>query len=176
METFNDISENVLVTIAFSSSKTVTSYGLRCGAAMILAKTPEAVRESEIYMEKRARSTWSNIPNAAMENFTWIVTENRDAFLAEKQKYIDLLRERSSLFLAEAEACGLEHYPYKEGFFVTLKVEDNKKRALVHEELMKRHIYTVMVNHGIRVALCSLPLKKIKGLAAKLKEAEDAVL
>ena len=83
MNTFNDITDNVLICIAFSCSKTVTSYGLRCGAAIVLGKDPEKVDEVEIVMEKKARATWSNIPNAAMENFTWVVNENKYGGMCE---------------------------------------------------------------------------------------------
>lgn len=174
METFNDISNNVLITVAFSCSKTMTSYGLRCGAAIILAKNAKDVRDAEIIMEKKARATWSNIPNAAMKNFTWTITENKDAFLKEKQSYIDLMKQRSDIFLKEAKEVGLNTYPYKEGFFVTLRMNDNELRDKVHEEFMNQHIYTVKVNHGIRVAVCSLPVKKVYGLAKKMKEIENS--
>ena len=175
METWNDLSENAMVVVAFSCSKTLTSYGLRCGAAIILNQSAEAVREVEIVFEKKARATWSNIPNAAMENFTWLVTHDKEKLLAEKQKYIDLMAERSSIFLKEAKACGLETYPYKEGFFVTLSMKDNDFRNRYHQALMDEHIYTVCVNHGIRVAVCSLPLKKVAGLAATMKRIQESI-
>ena len=66
MEAFNNISEQVMVVVAFSCSKTMTSYGLRCGAAILLAQSAESVRQAEIVFEKSARAIWSNIPNAAM--------------------------------------------------------------------------------------------------------------
>lgn len=170
MSYFNDLSDNVMVEICFSCSKTLTSYGLRCGAAIVLAKKKEDVRDAEIIMEKKARATWSNIPNAAMANFVWTVTENRKAFLKEKQKYIDLMRQRSSLFIKEAKEAALDCYPYDEGFFVTLRIPDNAYRNRLHQALMDNHIYTVSVNHGIRIAICSLPLAKVHGLAAKIKD------
>lgn len=176
MDTWNDISDNVMLTVCFSCSKTMTSYGLRCGAAIVLARKPESVREAEIIMEKKARATWSNIPNAAMENFVWTTRQNRQAFLQEKQKYIELMKARSDIFLKEAAECSLPVYPYKEGFFVTLKIDDNKVRDIVHQAFLDRHIYTVKVNRGIRVAVCSLPLKKASGLAALMKEIEDQCL
>mgnify|MGYP000172852237 FL=1 len=123
MNYFNDISDNVMVVVAFSCSKTLTSYGLRCGAAVVLAKQKESVRQMEIVLEKHARANWSNIPNAAMENFVRVTTQHLDSFLKEKNKYVQLLKERSSIFTQEADACGLQYYPYKEGFFVTLKIE-----------------------------------------------------
>lgn len=175
MEEFNNISENIMIVIAFSCSKALTSYGLRCGGAVITAKDTTKVREAEIFMEKKARATWSNIPNAAMSNFVWIVNEGKENFLKEKQKYIDLMKERSSIFLSEAEQVGLKHYPYKEGFFVTLKMENNETRDKFHTALMENHIYTVAVNYGIRVAVCSLPVKKVYGLAEKMKKIEESL-
>lgn len=171
----NEINENVLAVIAFSCSKTLTSYGLRCGAALILGQNARRVREAEIVFEKTARATWSNIPNAAMENFTWITTENRAGFEAEKQRYVDLLKQRSQCFIEEAAACGLLCYPYKEGFFVTLQMKDNALRDQYHQKLIDNHIYTVKVNKGIRVALCSLSLSKVQGLAGRMKAILDSL-
>ena len=84
-----------------------------------------------------------------------------------------LLKQRSDIFTAEADACGLTYYPYKEGFFVTLKVEDNAFRDAYHQKLMDEHIYTVKVNKGIRVAVCSLSVDKCKGLAQRMKDILD---
>lgn len=173
MSCFNGFTDNVMAVIAFSCSKSLTSYGLRCGASIVLAQKEEDVREAEIVLEKTARSIWSNIPNAAMENFAWVVTEAKEPYLEEKEKYINLLKQRSDIFLAEAKACALPIYPYKEGFFITVIVDDNKRVERIHEELMRRHIYTVTVNKGIRVAICSLPIRKVTGLAKKIKEVLD---
>ena len=175
MTSFNAFSDRMMAVIAFSTSKSLTSYGLRCGASIVLAKRPKDVREAEVVLEKTARSIWSNVPNAAMENFAWVVSEGKEPYLEEKQKYIDLLRRRSDLFLKEARECGLPMYPYKEGFFITVPVKDNERVQRIHEELMNRHIYTVTVNHGIRIAICSLPVRKISGLPRKIKEVLDSV-
>ncbi len=53
IKTFDAFNENVFVVIAFSCSKSLTSYGLRCGAAILMAKTKEAVRSVEIVFEKQ---------------------------------------------------------------------------------------------------------------------------
>lgn len=170
MNNFNDISNNVLIVVAFSCSKALTSYGMRCGAAVILAHEKESVRNVEIVFEKSARALWSNVNNAAMENFTYVTTTNLDAYRKEKAIYVDLLKTRSTTFIEEANACELPVYPYKEGFFVTVKVEENTLRDAYHEALMKEHIYTVKVNKGIRVAVCSLSVDKCKGLAKRMKD------
>ena len=175
MKTFQAISDNVFVVIAFSCSKSLTSYGLRCGAAILLSQQEASIKEVKTVMEKAARATWSNIPNAAMENFTIVTTEYRQTFLDEKASYISLLKQRSDIFMKEADICGLPYYPYKEGFFVTVRVDDQVVRDVYHEELMKQHIYTVKVNKGIRVAICSLPINKCKGLAVKMKKILDSL-
>ena len=175
IRTFDRISDNVFVVIAFSISKSLTAYGMRCGAAILLAQRQESVREVEIVFEKAARAIWSNVNNSAMENFVNVITKEKDAYEAEKDAYVHLLETRSSIFTQEADACGLAYYPYKEGFFVTLAMEDNRLRDRYHEALMNEQIYTVKVNLGIRVAVCSLPVKKCYGLAKRMKEILDAV-
>lgn len=175
MECFNRIEPTVAVIIAFSCSKTCTSYGLRIGAAVILAKTQEAVDELEIVMEKMARATWSNINNSGMENFVRVTTDHKTEFEAEKAEYIGLLKQRSDILVQEAKACGLPIYPYKEGFFVTLRIEDNDRCRRYHQALIDQNIYTVRVNKGIRVAVCSISVKKAKGLAKRMKDILDSI-
>ncbi len=175
IKTFDEFSDNVFTIIAFSCSKSLTSYGLRCGGAILLGKDQESVRGVEIVFEKAARATWSNIPNAAMENFTLVTTTYKDAYIKEKAYYIDLLKQRSEIFTKEADECGLKYYPYKEGFFVTLSMENNEIRDQLHELLMNNHIFTVKVNKGIRVAICSLSVEKTKGLAHKIKALKDTL-
>ena len=174
MKAFTKLSDQVLISLAFSCSKSMTSYGLRCGAAILLSKNAKALEEAEIVFEKYARAIWSNIPNAAMENFTWVINENRDAYLAEKQFYIDLLRQRSDVFLQEAKECGLPLYPYKEGFFITVKADSDKAKK-IQQALMEEHVYTVVVDGGIRIAICSLPVRKASSLAPRLKRVIDSI-
>ena len=171
---FDQFSENVVVVVAFSLSKSMTSYGLRCGSAIILSKTKEAVQQVKIVFEKAARATWSNINNGAMATFVDVIQNHLDQYDAERTKYVNLLKERSSLFVKEANEVGLKHYPYKEGFFVTLSM-DNDMRDAYHEALMENNIFTVKVNKGIRVAVCSLSVEKTKGLAKRMKDIYEEV-
>ena len=173
MEQFNAIGENVVVVIAFSCSKSLTSYGLRCGAALILGQNEADVRGVEVVFEKAARATWSNIANAAMDNFTYVTTENLAEYTNEKDGYVKLLKERSDIFTKEACEAGLPCYPYKEGFFVTIRMESNEQRDRYHEALMNELIFTVKVNLGIRVAVCSLSINDCKGLAKRMKTILD---
>lgn len=174
MKNFEAVGDNVMVVIAMSCSKTLTSYGMRCGAAVITAKDAESVKQAEVVFEKSARAIWSNVNNGAMHNFCNIIRNHYDDFMAEKAKYITLLKERSDIFKAEAADCGLPLYPYKEGFFITVKV-DNAIRQQYHDALMENNIFTVQVDKGIRVAVCSLPVAKAKGLAQKMKTILDTL-
>ena len=174
MNCFDSISDNIVVVIAFSLSKSMTSYGLRCGAAIILAQKEQAVQEVKIVFEKNARATWSNINNGAMNMFVDVMKNHKEEYNEERNQYVSLLKERSDIFVQEAKEVGLKHYPYKEGFFVTLSM-DNETRDKYHQALMDQHIYTVKVNNGIRVAVCSLSVDKVKGLAKRMKDIYDQV-
>ena len=169
LTSFNDIGDNTMVLIAFSLSKTMTSYGLRCGALIIINKDPKINEETLNVFEKSCRSVWSNVNNAAMKAFGVVIEHHFKDFINEKKYYIDLLHQRSSLFIREAKEQGLDLYPYDEGFFVTIRFDDNQKRDRIFERLLKNHIYTVCVNKGIRIAVCSVSLAKLKGLAERIK-------
>ena len=175
MSLFNDISDQVMVVVAFSLSKSMTAYGQRCGAAVLLGKNSDDVNQTSVVYEKMARAIWSNVNHGAMKTFITVLNQHGDDYEKEKQIYVDLLQQRSAIFKQEALACGLPIYPYKEGFFLTLKIEDNKKRDVYHEALIKNHIFTVKVNKGIRVGVCSLPIKQCYGLAQKMKEILDTI-
>lgn len=171
---FDDISDNMAVVVAFSLSKSMTSYGMRCGAAILMAKNPEIVNQLKTVFEKDARATWSNVNNGAMAMFVDVLDNRLEDYDAERQKYVALLKERSEIFRNEADAAGLAYYLYREGFFVTLSM-DNDLRDRYHEALMENNIFTVKVNKGIRVAICSMPVSKVKGLAGHMKEILDKV-
>lgn len=173
MNMFNKISDNVVVVLAFSCSKTLTSYGMRLGAAILLAKSDEMIKSMYDSFENSARAIWSNVNNGWMENFTKVISTNSKQFLQEKQKYIDILKIRSKTFIDEAQACNLEIYPYHEGFFITLKITDSAFLQAYHQALMDENIFTVKLTKGIRVAICSVPLFKLKGLAKRMKAIYD---
>lgn len=49
------------------------------------------------------------------------------------------------------------------------------KQQEICDKLHEDHIYLVPQAGGIRIALCSIPLSKIPGMAGKIKRAMDAV-
>lgn len=169
-ELFNNINDNLLVLLAFSCSKTFSYYGQRLGALIAINNDQEFL---DLYMNlcaRLARTTWSNLNNGAMITVTDVLNNHRQEFEDEKAKAVKLLRDRIDLFVEQANACGLELYGFNDGFFITLKMPDNKYRDEYHQRLIDNHIYTIKVNEGIRVGLCATPLKKIDGLAKKMKE------
>lgn len=171
---FNDINENVCLIIAYSCSKTFTSYGLRLGAAILCHKQEAIIDNIHDAFDRTARAVYSNINNGAMENVSNVLTVYKEEFLSEKERYVTLLKARSEILLKEASSEGLTIYPYKEGFFITIKVDDDKIDNY-HQALMDNNIFTVKTNHGIRVAICSLPVNKCYGLAKRMKDILDNI-
>ncbi len=96
-----------------------------------------------------------------------VIKELKDKYLDFNDKYISKPKE--------AKEVDLNLYPYNEGFFVTIKYDDNELRDRVHDGLLLKHIYCVKINHGIRVGLCSTPIVKVEGLAKRIKEVENEV-
>ena len=70
---YNKLEKNVMAIIAFSTSKTMTAYGARVGAAVAITKDKEELQKfinAGIYS---ARSIWSTVNNSVMELFTLVV-------------------------------------------------------------------------------------------------------
>lgn len=168
---YNHLTENVMAVIAFSCSKTLTAYGARVGAQIAITKNKEQLAsflDASIYS---ARSIWSTVNNSAMDLFTKIMSDEtlQKAYLSEKQYYVDLLHDRAEIFVSEAKKVGLEIYPFTEGFFVTIKVQNNAEKEALNITLQKNNIFTVEVDGGLRIAICSVPKRKLVGLAKRIK-------
>ena len=169
---FNELDKlnnNALLVICYSCSKTFTIYGMRLGAAIILHKDENILDSIANAYDKSCRTYWSNSNNGAMSAISNVLNNNYDSFIKEKELYINLLEERANIILKEAKENELPIYPYKEGFFITIKI-DNSIKDIYHQELIKENIFTVQVNEGIRIAICSLPISKCYGLSKKLKD------
>lgn len=163
------LNSNALVVIAYSCSKAFTYYGMRLGAAILLHKDNKVLDNIFNAYDKSCRSIWSNSNNGAMESVTNILNDDLDSYLNEKQTYINLIKERAKIIINEAKKEELNIYPYNDGFFITLKVDDSIKDKY-HSALIDNNIYTVTVDNGVRIAICSLSINECKGLAKKLKE------
>ncbi|AIO18918.1 Aromatic-amino-acid aminotransferase [Candidatus Izimaplasma bacterium HR1] len=169
---YRNLAENVMIVITFSLSKTFTAYGARVGASVVVSSNKEELAKYKDAAIYSARSIWSTCNNSVMELFAKITTDETlyTNYINEKQYYIELLKERSRIFINECASEEIELYPFKEGFFATLKVVDDNEKEALNLRLQKSNIFTVEVDGGLRVALCSVPKRKLRGLARKIKK------
>ncbi len=174
LSAFNEAPENVVFAIAFSTSKSLTAYGMRLGECVLLGKDPAKVDHLANAFIRDARSSWGSANNGFMDCFVKLMREHKEEYLREKEEAILELKKRSDIFLTQAKETGLPIYPYKEGFFVTLKVEGERLDRF-QKELEKEHIYGVKFKKGMRIAICSLSIEKTDGLAFRLKEILDHI-
>lgn len=168
---FKDIPENLLIIIAFSISKSFCSYGLRVGAQLALSSSHRVIEQFREASAYTCRGIWSNVSRAGMQMLSNIIL-NKNKYLElkiELDKSIKLLKRRSDIFINESKDIGLKILPYKSGFFITIPFKkgiDSK----VSLELEKKNIFALVMEEGIRIAICSIPSHKFKGLASKIKE------
>ena len=166
---FNYIKDHVLVLMAVSCSKAFSYYGQRLGALIVINNDPEFIDLYTNLASRLARTTWSNLNNAGMINVAAVLNDHYEEYEKELKEAKMMLKKRVELFVRQAKDCGLELYKFSDGFFVTLKMASNEQRDVYHQKLIDNHIYTIKVNKGIRLGLCSVPLKIVDGLAAKMK-------
>ncbi|MGI6608652.1 MAG: pyridoxal phosphate-dependent aminotransferase [Erysipelotrichaceae bacterium] len=171
---FNEANEKILFNITYSCSKAFTAYGMRLGANIILSKNKQAVDNAFNAFTRTCRSYWSNVNHGFMEAVVKVLKENKEKYLREKQHYIDLLKERSEIFLNMAKKADLPLYPYSEGFFATVKVEDDEILNRFHNNLIARNIFAVKFDKGIRISLCAITKEEAGILPKLLKETLEA--
>lgn len=169
-EALNDLPERVLAIVQYSMSKGFTMYGQRVGAMICVASNEEAAKEFFEINQYTSRATWSNINRAAMRTLAQIYSDEAllTAVEAERDHYYKMIKARADVFVEEAKQCGLPMIPYIAGFFLSVPCDNPQA---VCDLLHKDHIYLVPLAAGVRIALCSIPLQKISGIATKLNNA-----
>ena len=174
LKKFKNLPENLLIMVAVSMSKSFTLYGQRCGALVAISSSKEIIDEFNDTNKYSSRAAWSNINHGAQVLYTKILgNENLSAELEKDQKILrEMVNARAEIFVKEAESCGLKIVPYKGGFFIAVPAENP---AAVCQKLHEDLIFAVPLKLGVRFAACSTPLKKISGVATKIKAAIDAV-
>ncbi len=160
--------ENILITIAFSMSKSFTMYGMRSGAIIGLTSSQEEADEFSRVNSYSSRGVWSNGTRGAQRLLADVMKNPvlRAKIDAERENYIQLIYHRANIFLNEATEIGLVTLPYHGGFFITVPSQDPKAAA---EKLAQDNIYVVPLKKGLRFAICALPTYQIPGLATKTK-------
>ncbi len=154
-----ELSENVLVTFGYSASKTLTLYGMRCGAVVCLAKDAEAAEEFRQVAEFSARATWSNCTRAAQVVMGKIYADpGLEAKVDQERKGIrDMLLDRGKAFEAALTEEGVESVPFDAGFFASIACDDPDALSA---ELEKQGIFTVPLAKGVRVSVASISKEK----------------
>jgi aromatic-amino-acid transaminase len=167
---FGGLPENILVTIAFSMSKSFLMYGMRSGALIGLSSSPEVIDEFFEVNSLSNRGVWSNGTRSAQRLLVDVVKnpELKSKIETEQTAIRELMNKRVDIFMQEAQRVGLETCPYQSGFFITIPAQDPVESA---RKLAQDNIFVVDMCTGMRVAICGIPTHKIPGLAAKIKKA-----
>jgi aspartate/tyrosine/aromatic aminotransferase len=167
---FINMGKNTIICLCYSGSKTFASYGLRVGSLTLFSKNYKAIFKLSKECLAFARSVWSTVPSTGLNMYLQLTQseENIHKYVSELKYARTILSERANLFLTEAKYYNLETLPYKAGFFITIKSNTPKRD---HSKLIKKGIYTVLINQGIRLAISGLTIYEISGLAKRIKNA-----
>ena len=174
MKKFGHLPDNILVMFAFSMSKGYTFYGQRTGALLAVSSSREVITEFSEISKYTSRATWSNINRGAMSLLVHMQQDKAALaqFEQERDALYRMIQARGDLFMQEAKDCGLNALPYKGGFFLAVPTEDSQA---VCGELCKELIFAVPLKLGVRIAACSVSAAKMRGIAAKVLKAVQAV-
>lgn len=166
-----DLNNAFLPAFAFSCSKSFGLYGLRAGALIGFAKDEETEKDIINSLEREARSIYScpNGPALLCVGEALSNESKRKELTEEIIANEQVLDKRGIMLREELTKEGIRYYPYSQGFFLTVLVNDAFKVA---ERLKEEHIYVVPLNdRSIRLALSGLTLEEIPVLVRKLQEA-----
>lgn len=167
---FQGLPENILVTIAYSMSKSFFIYGMRSGALIGLSSSPEAVEELSQVNIGSNRGVWSNGTRGAQKLLADVHKnpELRASIDQERAAYRQLMAKRAGIFMEEAKEVGLKTFPYHSGFFITIPALNPAEAT---KRLAEDRIFAVDLSKGIRIAICGVPTYKVPGIASKIQKA-----
>lgn len=156
LETLN---ENVMAVIGYSASKTLTLYGMRCGAMICLAPTQSMAEEFRIVTEYSSRGTWSNCTRAGQKVLAEIYHQPAalEQVGAERAENREMLIRRGKTFERALREKGLENVPFDAGFFTCIACDDPDA---VMETLAGESIFVVPLAKGIRISVASISEEK----------------
>lgn len=169
MPLLENLNENVLPVIGYSASKTYTSYGMRTGAMLCMAKTNEIAEEFKRVCEFSARNTWSNCNRSGQKVIANVYKEPETLERVEKEReeIRNMLLERGTVFEKEAAAVGLNTVPFISGFFVCIECDNP---AEVSDKLAEKGIFVVPLVKGIRISIASINKEQCKRVAKAIAE------
>ena len=165
-----DGSHNFLPVVIFSCSKSFAIYGFRCGAFIALCPNKESKTDIGNAFRAQVRGTVSS-PVGPILHSVGDVLNDKEAVKKVKEE-IDTnkmaLVERGTYLTSLLDEAGIKHYPYKSGFFLTLKVEN---AVALFDSLAEKHIYIVPIDEDkLRIALSGITKSECLDLVNALKE------
>ncbi len=170
MTLFNGLPENILVIIASSMSKSFTSYGIRVGAQVAVSSSKKIIEEFDTCSTFLCRTSWSNTSRGGMKLLSDIYNDQAllEKIDAERNLKTDILKKRAEIFLREAEKEGVTVCPFRSGFFITVPVKENLKEIVA--DLKSKRVFVLPTIGGMRIAICSVPCRKIEVLPKLIAE------
>lgn len=169
---FSDLPPNLLVLAAYTMSKGFTLYGQRAGALICIASTRREADEFVRVCQCMSKCTWGSCNRAPMHVMRALCGSplllkdlNR-----ERTENRNMISRRADIFTREAKVSGLDMIPYICGFFITVPTLHAKQICSILE---KNNIFLVPLPQGIRIAVCSIPLRQMPGLAGSVKAAAN---
>ncbi len=164
-----ELGENVLPLVAYSASKTLTLYGMRCGALVCMAQDAEVADEFRRCAEFSARGSWSNGVRAGQIVMTNIYASDalQELVAKEREFFRNMLIRRGKVFEETLRQEGLANVPFDAGFFTC--VEHSQPDA-VGAALEKQGIFTVPLAKGLRVSVASISEEKCVRTAKALAD------
>ncbi|MEN1761357.1 aminotransferase class I/II-fold pyridoxal phosphate-dependent enzyme [Anoxynatronum sibiricum] len=174
MKQFENLPQNLLVLIGYSMSKAFTFYGLRSGALLCVSSSEEVADEFESTAAFSNRAVWSNGTRGAQRVLAKVYSDPAllEKVEAERAGFSKLMFDRARAFVDEAADVGLNIFPYRAGFFITIPCENPAK---VSEELTKDHLFLLPMAKGLRFAACAVSVEKCRQSARLIKKAIDKV-
>jgi aromatic-amino-acid transaminase len=174
MSKFTGLPANLLVVVGYSMSKAYTVYGQRTGAMIGISSSEDVATEFMNINQYLSRATWSNI-NRGAQRMLANMSNDKNLYaelLQERDQYYKLIQQRAAAFTAEARAVNLKMLPFIAGFFLSVPAQNTDA---ICNYLHKDNIFAVPLAKGVRVAVCAVPVAKIKKIPGKLAEAIVAV-
>lgn len=164
------LADELLLAIAWSASKTFTSYGLRAGALVVVAPDRaerESVRDT---IAIHCCGTWANCNRGALAGVTRLLQEPklRAAVARDRNRAVELLDRRNAAFEYAIRNRSLRRPDYAGGFFTSVFVQN---AAQVASALRNEGVYVVPLEGAIRIALSAVCSSEVAQLAGALVDA-----
>jgi aromatic-amino-acid transaminase len=166
------LANQMLIAIAWSASKSFTSYGLRAGALTVIAPSEAERTRIRDSLACQCCGTWANCNRGALVSITRLLTDPqlRAAIADERGAVIALLARRSAVFSRLADMADLIRPTYNGGFFTSVFVDDPQAVAA---RLRAEGVYVVPTAGALRIALSALRTADIPQLVGRLADIVD---